>query len=275
MMKTQCPGCKAKFNVSDQNVGKKAKCPKCAQPFTIEPVIETPAQAPVKKVESPAPPPTPASAPPQAAAPAKAPEKPASKKLSKTLFVYCWMAAQIIAGVLGLVAVVLALRKSPNTTLLATFAAGDIFLVCSLAIELALFYKMWAAIQTGDASTTPAKAVGFMFIPVFNIYWALSMITGFAEDYNDFIRRNSIKTKALSLILALVFAFMFILSATIVTTPFVCVLAFVRFVSRAFISYRSISWILFSLAFVAGIGHFITYVLFATKICDAVNALKD
>ena len=276
-MKTQCPGCKAKFNVNEQSVGKKAKCPKCAQPFTIEPLVEAPAQPPVKQAE----PATAAEVPAKTTVPAamaeKKPvkEKPGAKKLSKTLYVYCWAAAQIIAGVLGLLGVMLALRKAGNTTLLATFAAADIFLICSLAIELLLFYKMWSAIQDSEASATPGKAVGFLLIPVFNIYWALCMITGFAEDYNAFIQRRSIKTKNLSLILCLVYAVMFILYATVVTTPLIGVLASVGLVRKAFIAYRSLSWILFIFALAAGIGHFITYILFATKTCDAINALPD
>jgi predicted Zn finger-like uncharacterized protein len=269
-MKTQCPGCKAKFNVNDQMVGKKAKCPKCAQPFTIEPLVEAPIQPSAKAAE-------PATAVEVSAKTTEkiAKEKPESKKLSKAIYVYCWAAVQIIAGIFGLLGVMLALRKAASTTLLATFAAGDIFLVCSVAIELALFYKMWSAIQDGEVSVSPGQAVGFLFIPVFNIYWALSMITAFAEDYNDFIRRNSVKAKALPLILALVFAVMFILYTTVVTTPFICVLAYTRLVSKAFMHYRSLSWILFSFAMVAGIGHFITYILFAMKTCNATNALPD
>jgi predicted Zn finger-like uncharacterized protein len=261
-MKTQCPGCKAKFNVNEQNVGKKTKCPKCAQPFTIEPLLETPVQPPVKMAE------------PVIVAEKPVKEKPESKKLSKTVYVYCWAAAQIIAGVFGLLGVMLALRKAASTTLLATFAAGDVFLVCSLAIELALFYKMWSAIQDSAASATPTKAVGFLFIPVFNIYWALCMITGFAEDYNAFIQRHSIKAKDLPLVLFLVYAVMFILSATVVTTPMIGILASVGLVRRAFIAYRSLSWLLFYFALAVGIGHFITYILFATKTCSAINALR-
>lgn len=262
-------------------VGKKAKCPKCAKPFIIEQLVETPVQTPVKKVETPLPP-TPPAATVKIAEPAKTSEKladkkTAQKKLSKVLFVYCWVAAQIIAGALGMLGVVLALRKAPDKALLAAFAAGDFFLLSSLTIELALFYKMWTAIQDNDASITPAEAVGFLFIPVFNIYWALSMITAFTEDYNAFIRRHSIKTKEFSLVLALVFAAMFILSTTVVTTPFVCVLAFIGYVSKAFasVSYRSITWALFFFSLAAGVGHFITYILFAIKTCDAVNALQD
>ena len=132
---------------------------------------------------------------------------------------------------------------------------------------------MWSAIQDGEASATPAKAVGFLFIPVFNIYWALSMITGFAEDYNAFIQRHSVKTKDLPLMLFLVYAVMFILSATVVTTPMIGILASVGLIRRAFIAIPFLSWVLFSFALAAGAGHFITYILFATKTCNAINAL--
>jgi predicted Zn finger-like uncharacterized protein len=36
-MKTQCPHCKAGFNVPDTYSGKKAKCPKCQQGFVVSP----------------------------------------------------------------------------------------------------------------------------------------------------------------------------------------------------------------------------------------------
>ena len=112
--------------------------------------------------------------------------------------------------------------------MIAIFAAADVFLICSVAIEYALFYKMWAAIQDGQASISPAKAVGFLFIPVFNIYWALLMVTGFAEDYNSFILRRAIKTRSLPMSLYLIYAFAFMLSETVLTMPMLCVFAFLR-----------------------------------------------
>lgn len=260
-MKTQCPGCKAKFNINEQSVGKRTKCPKCSQPFTIEPLAETSVQPPVKTAE------------PVEAVEKTVREKPESKKLSKAVYVYCWAAAQVIAGVFGLAGLVLALKKEANSTLVMIFAAGDIFLTCSMAIELLLFYKMWTAIQDSEASATPAKAVGFLFIPVFNIYWALCMITGFAEDYNAFIQRRSIKAKNLSLILSLIYAVMFILYGTIVMTPMMGVLASVGLIRRAFIAFPLLSRVLVGLAAAAGVSHFISYILFAAKTCDAINAL--
>jgi len=305
-MKTQCPNCKARFNTNDASVGKQAKCPKCAKPFTIEPFIEMPAspaergepvavEPPVNSPEPVAPPaksPAPIATPAISAEPARLdspdasqarrakqeqPESKAPSKvtLSKAVFVYCWAGVRIIAGILGTLGLMLAIRKEGHSTLIATFAAADVFLIGSVAIEMLLFYKMWAAIQDDKTSISPAKAVGFLFIPVFNIYWALLMLTGFAEDYNVFIQRRAIKTKDLSLSLFLIYAFAFILVATVLTVPMICIFAFVGLISRAFIGYPAAAWALFSIVFAAGAAHFITYILIAFKTCNAINALPE
>jgi predicted Zn finger-like uncharacterized protein len=308
-MKTQCPNCKARFNVDDKFAGKQAKCPKCAKPFTIQPFVETsvaveppatspkPVEAPVQKAEPVVPPPStssgqaakiasPAAPPATSPKPVETPIKkltavesvsrtPIKSGLSKIVFVYCWMAVRIIAGVLGGLGLMLAIRKETHSTLIMAFAAADVFLLCSVAIELALFYKMWAAIADNQASITPAKAVAFLFVPVFNIYWALCMLTGFAEDYNSFIHRRSIKTKDLSFMLSLVYAFAFILAALAVTIPMICVFAILGLIPRAFAGYPESAWALFAFAAAAGVAHFVIYVLVATKTCNAINALSE
>ena len=182
---------------------------------------------------------------------------------------------RIIAGILGVLGLMLAIRKGAHSTLIATFAAADVFLICSVAIEMLLFYKMWGAIQDDKTSISPAKAVGFLFIPVFNIYWALLMVTGFAEDYNSFILRRAIRAKDLSLTLFLIYAFSFILSATVLTIPMMCIFAFLGLISRAFTGYPAAAWALFSIVLAAGTVHFITYILVAFKTCNAVNALPE
>jgi predicted Zn finger-like uncharacterized protein len=329
-MKTQCPNCKSKFNVNETNIGKQAKCPKCAKPFTIEPFIETPVAAvPPVKSPQPAPPPVktapPVDAPVPAAPPVKSPEpppapakiatpaepaskapnfmlgvnpqdkcaasltgpgglpvsavesipKPKSKASSKLLFVYCWMIVRIIAGVLGAMGLMMAIKKGAHSTLIATFAAADVFLVCSVLIELLLFYKMWDAIRDRQTSITPGKAVGFLFIPVFNLYWALCMVIGFAEDYNSYILRRSIKVKDLPLTPFFIYAFMLMLNILFVTTPMLCVFAVVNRINGAFNNYTEAFWAILAFVIAAGIGHFITYILFAFKTCNAVNSLPD
>src|SRR5687767_6774080 len=55
-----------------------------------------------------------------------------------------------------------------------------------------LYYRAWKAIQDGHARTTPGKAVGFLLIPLFNLYWMFPALWGFSKDYNAYIERHSI-----------------------------------------------------------------------------------
>ena len=55
-----------------------------------------------------------------------------------------------------------------------------------------LLYKAWAAIQDGHARTTPGKALGFLFIPLFNIYWAFVAIGSWGREFNAFADRHQI-----------------------------------------------------------------------------------
>jgi predicted Zn finger-like uncharacterized protein len=353
-MKTQCPNCKARFNVDEKFTGRQTKCPKCTKPFTIQPFSEAPAvtsppaaspkpvekpavapapvaqpqpPAPAPKVETPPPPPPapvatpkptpqPAAPTPKAAQPAPAPkvdtppappttvaqppksqqaeapavkpaepakeEKPESKPistspkktvLSKIVFVYVWIVVRLIAGALAGWGLMLALNKEEHSTLITAFAAADIFFLISILLELLLFYKMWSAIADRQTKTTPAKAVGFLFIPVFNLYWALNMIMAFAEDYNSFTERHSLKTKDLPLTLFMLYAFSFLLTMIFITVPMLCVLAIVDLIPRAFASYTQVAWLLVGLAALAGMAHFVTYIISAAKTCDAVNSL--
>jgi hypothetical protein len=57
---------------------------------------------------------------------------------------------------------------------------------------LVLMYKMWAAIQDGQARTTPEKAILFLLIPFFNIYWLFQVFWGWAKDYNAYVARHEL-----------------------------------------------------------------------------------
>jgi hypothetical protein len=61
-----------------------------------------------------------------------------------------------------------------------------------------LLYKAWAAIQDPQVRTTPGKAVGFMLIPFFNIYWMFMAIWGWAQDYNGYTTRHGIGGEKMS-----------------------------------------------------------------------------
>lgn len=55
-----------------------------------------------------------------------------------------------------------------------------------------LVYRLWYAIQPGHPRSTPGKAVGFLFIPIFNLYWIFQAYYGWAQDYNRYVRNAGI-----------------------------------------------------------------------------------
>lgn len=56
-----------------------------------------------------------------------------------------------------------------------------------------LLYRCWKVIQDGFAQTTPGKAVGFLFIPIFNIIWMFIAFYGLSNDLNRYIERYQMK----------------------------------------------------------------------------------
>ncbi len=77
------------------------------------------------------------------------------------------------------------------------FGFSFALLLYILIVSMVLIYKMWDSIQDGYARTTPGKAVGFLFIPVFQIYWMFQVYWGFSKDYNKYIKRHNINANPL------------------------------------------------------------------------------
>lgn len=118
----------------------------------------------------------------------------------------------------------------------------------SLIVFCVFIYRTWKAIQDGHARTSPNKAVGFFFIPVFHVYWVFQIFWGFAKDCNRFVTRHELDAPCLSRSLYLIF------SISAVTFP-------LMFFLLAFPGTRitSIAWI------IAGV--------MLSKSCSAINAL--
>jgi hypothetical protein len=77
---------------------------------------------------------------------------------------------------------------------------GSLLLILGLAAILygssiwyLLLYKAWVVIQDGKASTTPEKAVGYIFIPLYDFYWVFRAWYGLARDYNRYVARYAFK----------------------------------------------------------------------------------
>lgn len=48
---------------------------------------------------------------------------------------------------------------------------GVPIMITSAILNAVLLYQCWAALPEPYRATTPGKAVGFLFIPIFNLYW--------------------------------------------------------------------------------------------------------
>ena len=64
-----------------------------------------------------------------------------------------------------------------------------ICLLISNIMLLRVLYKAWAALPASQARTTPGRALGFMFVPFYNLYWAWNAFAGFAQDFNRYVKQ--------------------------------------------------------------------------------------
>jgi hypothetical protein len=69
--------------------------------------------------------------------------------------------------------------------------AGIPFALAAFVLLAVLVYKIWAALPPEYARTTPGKAVGFLFIPLFNYYWYFVALFGWTEDFRRYARERS------------------------------------------------------------------------------------
>jgi hypothetical protein len=72
------------------------------------------------------------------------------------------------------------------------------FLIVQMIYTCVILWKMWRSIQDGHARTTPAKAIGFLFIPLFNIYWIFQAWGAFPNEYNNYVSRYKLPVPNLS-----------------------------------------------------------------------------
>lgn len=62
----------------------------------------------------------------------------------------------------------------------------------TMILQFVLLYRLWKIIQDGVTRTTPGKAVGYLFIPGYNLYWYFRAFRGFSIETNAFIDRHYI-----------------------------------------------------------------------------------
>jgi hypothetical protein len=58
---------------------------------------------------------------------------------------------------------------------------------------LLFLYTVWQQIPLDIARTTPGKAIGFLFIPFFSIYWQFVAIYGLGKDLNQALEQAGLR----------------------------------------------------------------------------------
>ena len=90
-------------------------------------------------------------------------------------------------------------EKLPDLVpILILLGMGGLLIVYGAAVMCAFIYRMWAAIQDGHARTSPGRALGFLFIPIYQFYWVFQAFRGFAKDFNSYAARHSLNVPRLS-----------------------------------------------------------------------------
>ncbi|HEU5059009.1 MAG TPA: hypothetical protein VFU21_20895 [Kofleriaceae bacterium] len=114
---------------------------------------------------------------------------PPARRVSPGLYLVLWWVSLLGGGAMTGLAV-----TDPKLT--------ELVAVCWLPLLIGaiafwvLIYKAWSAIQDGQARTTPGKAVGFLFIPFFNIYWLFVAIGSWGKQFNAFGARHGVPWRA-------------------------------------------------------------------------------
>lgn len=108
-------------------------------------------------------------------------------------------------------------------------------IITSIVFGYMILFKSWKIIQDGRPRTTPGRAVGFMFIPFFNLYWQFIAYLGLAKDLNRYMRNRKIRSAFINEDLVLWYC---------ITTCTAALLAWIPFLGILVILASFVLWIL-------------------------------
>jgi hypothetical protein len=66
-----------------------------------------------------------------------------------------------------------------------------------MVVQLILWWKAWKSVQEYGARTTPGQAIGFLFLPVVNLYWVFQAFWGYSKDFNSNIDEYGLDVRRL------------------------------------------------------------------------------
>ena len=124
--------------------------------------------------------------------------------------------------------------------LLGMTGLGWVCLLLSSIFGYMILYRAWKCLSLAGATVTPGAAVGFMFIPLFSLYWIFRAFAGFAKEWN-FITAAYEETRMAPRMSEGLFLAFCICIVSVIGAPIAFILAFPVFSSMC----RAINFIAF------------------------------
>jgi len=119
------------------------------------------------------------------------------------LTMICWSAAALLIALVPETGVPIGqpVEVGGRTLVLVGVATASACVSALLSILVVLgwmqfLHKCWSALPAGCRRMTPKRAVLFLLIPVFNLYWMFQAIVGLATDLNRFVQERQLSTRA-------------------------------------------------------------------------------
>jgi hypothetical protein len=139
---------------------------------------------------------------------------------------------------------------------------SGVFALVSAVAFCFFVYRMWSAVQDGQARITPGRALGLLFVPFYNFYWVFRALPGWARDYNAYCERHGIRARAA----------MGPLLAAVLVIPVPSILA-----AFAKIHFGSVeeAFLVNLVQVVLGTVHQIAYLWMVLHVCDRVERLGE
>ena len=182
-----CPNCGQEIEFEESQSGSSVQCPLCFKTVTV-PLVETSLETVKTQI-------------------CNSSGKYIPGSISK---LYKWFFISTVIGfiVIPLIYVVWDIMNGPESligsssnvnlsfadiSILLLSLLNFVCMIISVVMASILLYRFWNIIQSGTRKrTTPGKAVGFCFIPFFNIYWIYVAYVGLARDMNLYCEENSL-----------------------------------------------------------------------------------
>jgi len=108
------------------------------------------------------------------------------------------------------------------------------FVFVHAVFNFLMLARMWCVIQDGQTTITVGRAIGFLFIPLFNIYWVFRVWRSFPTEYNNYIDRYSLPVPPLSDRVFVVYPILLLLAGILYLPLFALPFVFVAVISKTY-----------------------------------------